>query len=270
MDDRTLSALRLTAVLGALSLFLFIEWLAPFRVPGRSKLRHAATNLTIAGSNAVVVNLVFGGMLIVLSHRAESESWGLLHYFGFGHAFNIAASVVLLDLIFYGFHWANHVLPFLWRLHRAHHSDLDLDVTTALRFHLGEVLMSTLLKAAAIILLGIPALGLIAFETLLATAAEFQHSNLLLPENVDRLLRRLIITPHMHWIHHSQLPRHHNSNFGTIFSEWDRLFRTEFMRIRKEGVCVGLARYSSPDQVGFGSFYAMPFGSKCETPSNMT
>jgi sterol desaturase/sphingolipid hydroxylase (fatty acid hydroxylase superfamily) len=259
MDVETLSFLRLTTVLGVLGLLLVIESWTPFRASIRSRFRHIATNLSIAGSNAVVVNLLFSGMLILVSR--QTEGWGLLHYLGLGSPANVAASVVLLDLTFYGFHWANHIIPFLWRFHRAHHSDLELDVTTAFRFHLGEVLISMLIKAMAVILLGIPVIGLLLFETLLVAAAEFQHSNLRLPEPIDKRLRLLVITPHMHWIHHSRLPLHHNSNFGTIFSGWDRLFHTYFLQVRQEDVRIGLEQYSAHEQVGFSQFYAMPFKS---------
>jgi len=268
MDFETLSFLRLTTVLGVLGLLLAVESWTPFRASIRSRLRHIATNLTIAGSNAAVLNLLFSGMLVLVSR--QTEGWGMLHHLGLSPLTNVAASVVLLDVTFYGFHWANHIIPFLWRFHRAHHSDLDLDVTTAFRFHLGEVLISTLVKAVAIVLLGIPVIGLLTFETLLVAAAEFQHSNLLLPEPIDKRLRLFIITPHMHWIHHSQLSVHHNSNFGTIFSGWDRLFRTYSLPVRQEDVRIGLERYSVPEQVGLRRFYAMPFESGCETPPMRT
>ncbi len=257
MDVETLSLLRLTTVLGVLGLLLAVESWTPFRNSIRSRFRHIATNLSIAVSNAVVINLLFSGALMLVSRHAEG--WGLLHYLGLGPLGNVGASIVLLDLTFYGFHQANHVIPFLWRFHRAHHSDLELDVTTAFRFHLGEVLISMLIKASAVILLGIPIIGLLSFEILLVAAAEFQHSNLRLPEPIDKRLRLLVITPHMHWIHHSQLPLHHNSNFGTIFSGWDRLFRTYSLPIRQEEIRIGLERYSTPEQVGFRRFYAMPF-----------
>lgn len=260
MDVETLSFLRLTTVLGVLGLLLIIESWTPFRASIRSRVHHIATNLSIAGSNAVVVNLLFSGMLILVSHQAEG--WGLLYYLGLGPLANVAASVILLDLTFYGFHRANHIIPFLWRFHKAHHSDLELDVTTAFRFHLGEVLISLLIKTVAVVLLGIPIIGLLIFETLLVAAAEFQHSNLQLPEPIDKRLRLLVITPYIHWIHHSQLPLHHNSNFGTIFSGWDRLFHTYFLQVRQEDVRIGLEQYSAPEQVGFSQFFTMPFKSR--------
>jgi len=260
------SLLRPVSALGILGLLLALEWLIPFRVPAQSKLRHVATNLIIGGSNAVVVNLLFGWALLLLSLRAEAEGWGLLHQIGAGSVANLITSVVLLDLIFYGVHWANHHAPFLWRFHRAHHSDLDLDVTTALRFHIGEVLISTAIKAVCVAVLGISPIGLIVFEATLLAAAQFQHSNLQLPESMEIWLRFLVITPHIHWIHHSRRPQEHNTNFGTILSGWDRLFRTYSMGVYREEIRIGLDQYPSPEHVGLGRFYTIPFGPGCPIP----
>ena len=257
------SSLRPFLALGALALLLALEWWIPFRGLVQSKLRHVTTNLTIAGTNAVVVHLLLGGPLLLWSQVVKTEGWGLLHQLGMGPLSNILASVVLFDLVFYGAHWANHKVPFLWRFHRAHHSDLALDVTTAVRFHLGEVLISTGIKAGGITALGISPLGLVLFEMTLLAAAQFQHSNLGLPGRVDTGIRLMIVTPHMHWIHHSRRPHEHNSNFGTISSVWDRLFGTYFMQVRQAEIQVGLNEYSWPEQVGLLGFSAMPFRGGC-------
>jgi len=259
-----ISLLRPISAFALLGFFLSLEWRIPFRVPIQAKFRHAATNLVIGGTNAVVVNLIMGGILLFLTSQVETQGWGLLHHVGLGPLVNLVASVVLLDLIFYGVHWANHHVPVLWRFHRAHHSDLDLDVTTALRFHIGEVLISTGIKVVAIPTLGISVLGLVVFEMALLAAAQFQHSNLKLPEPVENWFRLLIVTPRMHWIHHSRHPREHNANFGTIFSGWDRLIGTYFMQVRQEEIRVGLDGYPSPEHVGLLRFYAMPVGAGCQ------
>jgi sterol desaturase/sphingolipid hydroxylase (fatty acid hydroxylase superfamily) len=136
-------------------------------------------------------------------------------------------------------------------------------VTTALRFHLGEVLVSTGVKAACIVALGVPPLGLAMFEMMLLAAAQFQHSNLRLPGPWDARLRALIVTPDMHRIHHSRVPTEHNANFGTIFSGWDRLIGTDRMAVRQEDIAIGLASYPSLDRVTFLRFWAMPFGPGC-------
>lgn len=258
-----LAAWRPWAVLTGLALLLGAEWYAPFRAPLRSKLRHVATNLVIAGSNAAAVSLLFSGLLVLWSRRAELEGWGLLHRLALDPLANLAASVVLLDLVFYVAHWLNHRVPLLWRFHRAHHSDRELDVTSALRFHLFEVLVSTGIKAGAVVLLGISPPGLILFEMTLVAAAQFQHSNLRLPGALDGSLRVLIVTPHMHWIHHSRNPQDHNANFGTIFSLWDRLLGTYRLRIAQEAVRIGLDEFRDPAQVGLLGFFATPFGEAC-------
>ena len=259
-----MASLRFILAFGGLGLLLWLEWWGPFRVPVEGKPHHVATNLTIGGSNAVIVNLLLGGLLLAWSDRADRAGWGLLHELGLGPISKIAVSVVVLDLVFYVAHWANHHVPVLWRFHRAHHSDLDLDVTTALRFHIGEVLISTGIKVVAIPTLGISALGLVVFEMALLAAAQLQHSNLKLPEPVENWFRLLIVTPRMHWIHHSRHPREHNANFGTIFSGWDRLIGTYFMQVRQEEIRVGLDEYPSPEHVGLLWFYAMPVGAGCQ------
>ena len=258
-----ISLLRPISAFALLGFLLSLEWRIPFRVPIQAKFRHAATNLVIGGTNAVVVNLVMGGILLFLTSQVETQGWGLLHHVGLRPLVNFAASVVLLDLIFYGVHWANHHVPFLWRLHRAHHSDLDLDVTTAQRFHLGEVLISTLIKAAAIPIVGVSWMGLLIFELVLQAATQFQHSNLRLPEPIDKGVRYLVVTPHMHWIHHSHRPQEHNTNFGTIFSGWDRMFRTYFLQVHQEEIRVGLDEYPTPAHVCLLPFHTMPFGGGC-------
>ena len=260
-----MSSLRPVLAFGIIGLLLVLEWWIPFRVPVQSKLRHVTTNLTIASTNAVVVYLLLGGPLLIWSQVVETERWGLLHQLDLGALSNILASVVLFDLLFFGAHWANHKVPFLWRFHRAHHSDLALDVSTALRFHLGEVMISTGIKAGGIVALGISPLGLVIFEMALLASAQFQHSNLGLPERLDTWIRLMIVTPHMHWIHHSQRYHEHNSNFGTIFSVWDRLCSTYFMQVPQAEIQVGLTEYPLPEQVALLRFYAMPVRGGCKS-----
>jgi sterol desaturase/sphingolipid hydroxylase (fatty acid hydroxylase superfamily) len=248
------------AAFASLSVLLLLEWWVPFRISLQPKLRHMVTNCVIAGGNAAIVNVLFGAVLLAWSHRADREGWGLLHYVGLGPVADIVAAVVVLDLVFYGVHWANHQVPFLWRFHHAHHSDLDLDATSALRFHLGEVLISTGIKAISIPVLGISPAGLLIFEMALQAAAQFQHSNIRLPEGGETWVRRVIVTPHMHWLHHSHCPQDHNANYGTILSMWDRMLGTYSMRIPRNEIRIGLDEYPLPKDVGLFSFYLMPFG----------
>ena len=255
--------LRMSLAFGVLGFFLALEAWRPFRTPVQSKLQHVATNLVIVGGNAVVVNLLVGGGLLLWSRRVEIEGWGLLNQFGWGSLANILVSVVLLDLIFFGNHWANHHVPFLWRFHRAHHSDLDVDVSTGLRFHLGEVLISMGVKGVSIVALGVSPVGFIISEIAILAAVQFQHTNVSLPKYLETPIRTILVTPYMHWVHHSCLPQEHNSNFGTMLSGWDRLFGTYFMEVRREEIRLGLDEYSSPDHIGIIRFYLMPWGPKC-------
>ena len=154
----------------------------------------------------------------------------------------LAADIILLDLLIYWWHRANHVVPFLWRFHEVHHLDGFLDSTTALRFHFGEVLLSALARAVIIVLLDIPLASILVFESLILAAAIFHHSNLALPARLERGLSRLVITPSIHWVHHHARRGDTDSNYGTIFSFWDPLFgsrsptpRTLTMAIGVEG-----------------------------------
>lgn len=255
--------IRAVPALGGLAALLAAEAVQPFRTPTQTKLRHVTTNLAIAGSNAAVVNLAFGGLLLVWADRAASAGWGLCSQLPLGLAGNVILTVVVLDLVFYGAHWANHRVPVLWRFHRAHHSDVDLDTTTALRFHVGEVLWSTVIKAGCVVALGVSPWGLVAFETALGLAAQWQHSNLRLPDRWDAALRRVIVTPNMHRIHHSRVPNEHNANYGTIFSWWDRIAATYHLDVDQDRIVIGLADYPTPREAGFVRFWIMPFGRRC-------
>lgn len=257
--------LRPWGAVAGLAVLLMLESLAPFRTGLQAKVRHAAVNLAIAGSNAAIVTLLFGGLLLVWARHVEVEQWGVLHHVDLGAVPKIMATVVILDLVFYGAHWANHRIPILWRFHRAHHSDLDLDVTSALRFHLGEVLISTGIKALCIPLLGVTWPGLVIFEMTLQAAAQFQHSNVRLPDRWDARMRVLLVTPHMHWSHHSRCPEDHNRNFGTIFSFWDRALSTYGIRMPRRDIRIGLDDYPLPKDASFLRFYAMPFGHGCRS-----
>ncbi len=167
--------------------------------------------------------------------------------------------IVLLDLAIYGWHVANHRVALLWRFHRVHHEDEFLDVTSALRFHVGEVLLSACARAVLIILLGLPLASVLVFETLLLAAAGFHHSNLKLPARLEWLLSRLLITPSIHWVHHHAVRAHTDSNYGTLFSFWDRLFRTRSDFARRRGMRIGVEGGSEQN---ISRLLLQPFGKR--------
>ena len=186
--------------------------------------------INVASSLLLVLPLTALAADHVLAWRPEwwSGSVGLL------------LDIVLLDLAIYGWHVANHRVALLWRFHRVHHEDEFLDVTSALRFHVGEVLLSACARALLIILLGLPLASVLVFETLLLAAAGFHHSNLKLPARLEWLLSRLFITPSIHWVHHHAVRAHTDSNYGAVFSFWDRLFRTRSDFARRRGMRIGV------------------------------
>lgn len=264
MDIASDSALwRFAFALGGLVAWLFLERWRPFRMPVQSRLSRYAINLSIAGVNTLVLSILLGGFLLTWSHQVMVAQTGLFNLAGLEGAANMVASVVAMDLVFYGVHRANHAVPVLWRFHRAHHSDLDLDVTTAFRFHPGEVLVSALIKLPVIWALGVSPLGLVSFEIGLLAAAQFQHSNLRVPEPYETIVRRILVTPNMHRIHHSTVRGEHNSNFSTIFSIWDRLLGTYHMKVRQESIRIGLWEYQDPRDVSLPRVVWMPFAGRC-------
>jgi sterol desaturase/sphingolipid hydroxylase (fatty acid hydroxylase superfamily) len=196
---------------------------------------------------------------------ASKNGWGLLNYFNISYPLTLVLSVVALDLVIYFQHVLVHAVPNLWRLHRVHHADLDYDVTTGSRFHPLEIVLSMLVKSAAILALGAPAAGVVIFEVLLNATAMFNHGNVRLPLGVDRALRLLVVTPDMHRVHHSVEDNETNSNFGFNLSLWDRLFGTYINQPRDghEGMTIGIHQYREPKQVSrISGMLALPFEGK--------
>lgn len=152
----------------------------------------------------------------------------------------LAADLLLLDFLIYWWHRANHVVPFLWRFHEVHHLDRFLDSTSALRFHFGEVLLSALARAAVVVALGFPFTSVLAFEALVLVATLFHHSNLRLPPALERALARVVVTPSIHWVHHHAVRRDTDSNYATVLSLWDPLFRSRSAASRRPDMAIGV------------------------------
>lgn len=216
--------IRLTVFFGVFVLMAAWEWLAPRRILRASKALRWRSNLLLTALNSIVVRILFPLAGTGMAIYAEKIGWGLFNYFELSPVITIAVSVILLDMLIYWQHVAFHYVPVLWRLHRVHHADLDIDVTTGARFHTLEIVASMLLKFAAILLLGAPAIAVLIFEVLLNATAMFNHSNVWLPSGLDRIIRLLIVTPDMHRVHHSVILAETNSNYGFNLAIWDRLF----------------------------------------------
>jgi sterol desaturase/sphingolipid hydroxylase (fatty acid hydroxylase superfamily) len=218
--------LRLVAFAAVLIVMALWEVLAPRRSRALPRRRRWPANLGIVFLNTLIVRLLFPAAAVGLAISAETHGWGLLNRHELPAWVAVVAGIVLLDLAIYLQHVMFHAVPALWRLHRMHHADLDIDVTTGARFHPVEIVLSMLIKFAAIASLGVAPVAVLLFEVLLNATSMFNHGNVRIPRAVDTVLRRLVVTPDMHRVHHSIERDETNSNFGFNLSVWDRLFGT--------------------------------------------
>lgn len=220
---------RLGVFLTLFGLFAGLEALSPRRQRAQSRARRWPTNIAITVLNTLALRaLALGLPLLAIGAAldAQAQGWGLLNQTQWPDWVELLMAVLILDLAIWAQHLVTHKVPLFWRFHRVHHADRDLDVTTGLRFHPVEILVSMLLKIGLVYLIGPSALAVLVFEILLSGTALFNHANLALPLRLDRALRLVLVTPDMHRIHHSVLREEHDSNYGFALSLWDRIFRT--------------------------------------------
>jgi sterol desaturase/sphingolipid hydroxylase (fatty acid hydroxylase superfamily) len=217
-------------------------------------------NLALAALNAILPRIVLPATAVSLAVVAQEQGWGLINLLPVPPAMAFVAAIVALDLAIYIQHVLFHAVPLLWRLHRMHHADPDFDATTGVRFHPLEALVSAAIKLAAVAALGPSPLAVATFEVLLNVTAMFNHGNVRLPRGVDRLLRWAVVTPDMHRIHHSAVPRETNSNFGFNLPWWDRLFGTymEQPGAGHEGMVIGLNQFRDREDLTLGSMLLQP------------
>lgn len=245
-----LQPLRWTTGPALLFLLLWWETLTPFlplfQTGWRKRAGHGLRNIALALANSGLTALVFTGVWASVASWTEQGSFGLLNSIKCPPLWHAAAAVVTLDLWTYWWHRWNHRVPFLWRFHRAHHSDAQMDVTTASRFHIGEILFSNCLRIPLIWLLGIHLWELVLYETALLAVIQFHHANIGLPWRLDPLLRSLIVTPAMHKVHHSRWQPETDSNYSSLLSVWDRVFRSFRIRADPRTIQFGLDEFVGP------------------------
>ena len=253
--------IRLGAFTGILAVMVLWEWLSPRRNQEIGRTRRWPGSLGIVALDTVVVRLVFPAAAVGTALLAEARSWGLFQSLEAPTWLMIAMSVILLDLAIYLQHVLFHAVPVLWRLHRMHHADLEFDVTTGLRFHPIEILLSMGIKLGVVTALGTPAVAVLVFEVLLNATAMFNHGNVRLPARIDRALRWIVVTPEMHRVHHSIVPRETNSNFGFNLPWWDRLFGTYRAQpaAGHEGMTIGIAQFREPSELRLDRMLIQPF-----------
>ena len=254
-------AIRLGAFLGIFVVMAVWEALAPRRGRSFSRWVRWPSNLGIVAVNTLLLRILIPTAAVGLAITGEARGWGLLNALALPTWLAVVLAIVLLDLAIYLQHVMFHAVPALWRLHRMHHADLDFDVTTGARFHPIEILLSMVLKLGVIAALGAPALAVLAFEVLLNATSMFNHANARLPDGLDRVLRWFIVTPDMHRVHHSIVPRETNSNFGFNLPWWDRLLGTYRAQpaAGHTGMTIGLETFREPRELRLDRLLLQPF-----------
>jgi sterol desaturase/sphingolipid hydroxylase (fatty acid hydroxylase superfamily) len=238
---------------------LWLQWRFPLRRQHFSALHRLARNFVLSLPGFAIVRLATLPVPIALAVWAQGRRIGLLNLLGLPPWAAAIATFLLMDYAYWWWHWANHIVPLFWRFHNVHHTDLDLDVTTAARFHFGEMIFSIGFLSLAVTLFGINAMMLIIFFITFETATLFHHSNWRLPIQVEQILNVVIVTPRMHGIHHSIVQRETNSNWGTIFCWWDKLHRTLRLDVPQDAITIGVAAYREERELTLGKLFAMPF-----------
>jgi sterol desaturase/sphingolipid hydroxylase (fatty acid hydroxylase superfamily) len=247
-----------------LALLLALEGVLPFYAGREQRLRHALRNGTLAAVNGIAGALLAPLAVLAITfaerHQVGVGPWldGAAGGGRTGALLAGAAGFVLFDLWMYAWHRANHVIPFLWRFHQVHHTDTAMDATTALRFHPGEFLISSLLSPLVLIALGMGLTALTVYKAVMLAVILFHHSNVRVPPRLDAALRRVLVPPSMHRVHHSNIPAETNSNYGTVFSLWDRLFGSFRLRADLALIRFGTGRRDGADWQALPRLLALP------------
>ena len=254
-------AIRLGAFVGIFAGMALWELLAPRRRQAIGRIKRWPSNVGIVVLDTFLVRLLFPTAAVGVALFAELHGWGLFHMLEAPAWFAVVASVLFFDLAIYLQHVLFHAVPVLWRLHRMHHADLEFDVTTGARFHPLEILLSMVIKLGVVAALGAPAVAVLIFEVLLNATSMFNHGNVRLPRRADHLLRRIVVTPEMHRVHHSILPRETNSNFGFNLPWWDRMFGTYRAQpaAGHEGMTIGIEQFRDPRELRLDRMLLQPF-----------
>lgn len=247
-------------VVVSFGLLAWLERRRPLRRAVEPKLRREARNLAVAAAGAAALRVTEKPVADALTALVERRRWGLLKRLGLPAWLEVPLAVVLLDYTLYLWHVLTHRVPFLWRFHLVHHIDLDLDASTALRFHFAELVLSVPWRGAQIFLIGVSPRALSVWQNLLFLSILFHHSNVRLPPEVERRLSAVVVTPRMHGIHHSVVKDETDSNWSSGLTVWDRLHGTLKLDAARAEVTVGVPAYRDPQEVGLSEILKLPFG----------
>jgi len=239
---------------------LWLQWKYPLRRQHFAVIPRLARNFAVSLPAFLLLRLTLIPIPLALAWWAQQHRVGILHW---SHAPVWLASIIgflVMDWTYYWWHYATHRVPLLWRFHNVHHTDLDLDVSTAARFHFGEILFSIPFRMLVVLVFGIPPLVYLLFEIVFESASLFHHSNWRLSLGLERCLNHVIVTPRMHGIHHSIVERETDSNWGTIFCWWDKLHRSLRRDIPQNEITIGVAAFRDEEELTLGKLLALPFG----------
>ena len=260
LDNLNDVGLRLSIFVGVLIIMSVLETLAPLRKRRQKRVERWLTNLGLVVLGSLVIRMMGPFIAVVAASMAIANGWGLIPLLNLPFYIEIVLGVVLLDLALYWQHVASHRIPFIWRFHRVHHADRDMDASTGVRFHPIESAMSMLYKCVVVIVVGPAVIAVVIFEIILNASALFNHANLRLPKWLDTLLRTLVVTPDMHSVHHSVLPNETNSNYGFFLSIWDKIFGSYIAKpkLSPDKIQIGLPYYQSEEPASLAWSLKLP------------
>ena len=246
-------------IAGLMGLCFAVERFCSLRPRTRSLIARIVINLVLSVATFLTAIFLVRPAVHLALHWSANRTFGLLHFIHLPPWGEMIAGVLLLDLTWYYWHLVNHRIPLLWRFHNVHHIDPDMDVTTAFRFHFGEIALSSVFNLIQVSLTGVSGWAFGIYQVLFQAEVVFHHSNMRLPIRLERLLSKIIVTPRMHGIHHSQVQRENNSNFGTVFTWWDRVHRTLGLNIPQSQIVIGIPAYARPEDNTVTSALFLPF-----------
>jgi sterol desaturase/sphingolipid hydroxylase (fatty acid hydroxylase superfamily) len=241
------------------ALLLFLQWKWPLRPAHFSLLRRLARNFLMSVPAWGLLRLLLIPIPLAHTFWARENGIGLLNWIKLPPLIAAIVAFLLMDWAYYWWHWAMHRIPFFWRFHNVHHTDLDLDLTTAARFHFGEIILSVPYRLLLVVLLGVPPFIYLVFEIVFESATMFHHSNWRLSLGLERILNYVIVTPRMHGIHHSIVERETDSNWGTIFCWWDKIHRSLRRDIPQAEITIGVAAFRDEHELTVGRLLTLPF-----------
>jgi sterol desaturase/sphingolipid hydroxylase (fatty acid hydroxylase superfamily) len=259
MFKKILNFVAAPLAIAGFGLLLLAESKRPLRRPVSNKLKRLKTNIGLAATTSIALNLLFVPAVSAAARFAQKRKFGLLNLIRLPEPARSLAALALMDYTFYWWHRWMHENNFLWRFHAAHHTDLDLDVSTSARFHFVEYALSAPYRAAQILVIGASPIAAAAFETVIMLSAEFHHSNLRMSVETERRLNWFFVSPRMHAIHHSIIEAETNSNFGSTLTIWDALHDTLKLDVEQDTIIIGLASHRDESELGFANLLALPF-----------